>query len=684
MEDVLEVNEKHIDKLRAAQALKEKNLAFFKKFHPGIYNAFAEYVLKDVKVSLNTELDQLDVFYDGKSIYNNRPIAEAKEVIAEFESKFKPQSPLNTIHPPFNTYMHPRFFHQRCDDIIQQSPIKSHNYLHYTIPDFYPLIIFSGLGSGYHLEMFLNKHDVINAVIVEPNPDLFACTLYLIDWEPICQPFLDHKERNIHFIVGPIEKEEHISALLMSYLVCHCPLYPITTLFINHKSLDLYKRVTDKINKDTNAFVSTWGYYDDEINQLNNCLHNLHLGIPIIKKNQPEFLDLPIFIVGAGPSLDQRIELIKEYKDKALIISCGTAIHCLYKHGIKPDIQFELESDQCTVASLDELGDPDWIRSIPMMGPSQLAPRLYKLVDKKVVFFKGESVTSMLFGDAGSSVYKATPTCTNGAMGVFSHWGFKNIFMFGMDFGYRDVNNHHASGSLYYTSTDPLMMADADVADEAKIDIKAVDGATIRTKPLLYTAMRSVEILVKHYEKFVTYYNCSDGAAMQNTTWLKENDLPIKACDIDPSLKIDFMHLQFEQSEAQDVSTIEEKLKTLSHNMSELGNYLVKEINKIYPNMYSMTSQINNMSMFLEHSLKPEMPTFYFFMRGSLWHLFYIGYSHALSITDKKELVDWINTWKKKTKSTILDMITHYDGIVFKEFDYDTDPWMTRSASDPE
>ncbi len=684
MESVLDKQKEHINRLQAAQSLKEKNLAFFKEFHPGIYKAFSEFTLDEFRVSLNTELDQLDVFYDGESIYNNRPIAEAKEVINEFESRFKPGNLLKTISPPFETYNHPRFFHQRCDDLIKQSPLKEIGFDRYTIPDFYPIMIFTGVGAGYHLEMFLEKYDVINAVIVEPSPELFACSMYIIDWEAICKPFLDNKERNIHFIIGPFEEEDHISGLLMHYLSQHCPLYPITTLFINHKCLDLYTRVTEKINKDTNAFVSIWGYYDDEINQINNCLHNLHLGIPIIKKNKGEFLELPIFIVGAGPSLDERIELLKEYQDKALIVSCGTAIHCLYKHGIKPDIQFELESDQCTVTSLDELGDPDWIRSIPMMGPSQLAPRLYKLADKKVIFFKGESVTSMLFGDEDSSVYKATPTCTNGALGVFCNWGFKRIFMFGLDFGYRDVNNHHASGSLYYTSTDPLMMADADVKEEATIDIPAVDGTIIKTKPLLYTAMRSVEMIAKQYERFCTFYNCSNGAAMKNTTWIKDDNMPIAAKDVAANLKIDFLHLQFEQSEALDISAIDEKLDTLTHNMNELGGYLIKEINKIQPNLYSMTATLNQLAVFLEQTLRPEVPAFYFFMRGSLWHLFYIGYSHALALNDEKQRVDWIKTWKKKTNSTLLDMTKHYDKIVFKDFDYDKDPWMTRSASDPE
>ena len=677
--------------LRDAQDLKIKNLEFFKVFHPAIYKVFNKYALKDYKVSLNTDIGQLDILHNGKSIYNQRPMAEANEMLSTFEENFAPGNLLKTIDPPFNTYGGPRFFHKHCNEITISSPIGKCGYFGYTIPDFYPLMIFNGIGAGYHIETFLKKHAVINCIIVEPEPDLFATSLYTIDWEDICQPFIDHKERNIHFTIGPFENEEHISAALMSYLSQHCPLYPLTTLYINHKNREEFTKVTDKLNKDTNAFVSIWGYYDDEINQLNNCLHNLHLKIPLIKPNAHTLLDLPIFIIGAGPSLDEKIEMIKKYQGRALIVSCGTAIHCLYSHGIKPDIQFELESDQCTVTSLEELNDPEWIRSIPMMGPSQLAPKLYKLADEVVIFFKGESVTSMLFGNENTSVSRATPTCTNGALGVFAHWGFKSIYMFGIDFGYRDTDNHHAKGSIYYTSTDKAFMADADVDDDAKVIITAVDGSKMRTKPLLYTAMRSTETLAGRYKEYCTFYNCSNGAAMQHTTWIEEDILPLVETlpldDSDRSMKAKFIKLQYKKNKNTiKVAEITSKLESLEHNMKELNNYIIEQISLMTHDLYSFSTKINDISTFMDKVLKPKVPAFYFYMRGSIWHLLYIGYSHALAIKkeDKKDLEQWIASWKEKTISMLTKMPVHYNSVVFKDFDYDSDPWMHRSASDPE
>ena len=294
MSTLVTEQDNHLQILHSAQELKIKNLEFFKTFHPAIYKVYNEYVLKDYKVSLNTDIGQLDILHNGKSIYNQRPLAEANEMLSAFEQSFAPGNLLKTIDPPFNTYGGPRFFHKNCNDLTTNSPVRQNNFLGYTIPNFYPLMIFNGVGAGYHIESFLKKHDVINCVIVEPERDLFATSLYTVDWQAICQPFMDHKERNIHFTIGPFEKAEDIPATLMGYLCQHCPIYPLTTLFINHKNREEFTKVTEKINKDTNAFVSIWGYYDDEINQLNNCLHNLHLKIPLIKPNLNTLLDLSL------------------------------------------------------------------------------------------------------------------------------------------------------------------------------------------------------------------------------------------------------------------------------------------------------------------------------------------------------------------------------------------------------
>lgn len=685
MELKKETRDYAVDQLKMAQLRKVDNLNFFKKFHPGIYQTFKEYKLDRFRVSFNTDVNQLDILCEGKSIYNGRPIAESKETLSDFYKLFSPGKTLRTLNPPFGGYDFPRFFHRKCHSLITHSPITKEKFKGYKIPDFYPLMIFNGVGAGYHISEFVADNKIINCLITEADPDLFACSLYTVDWQEICKQFMQDSNKNIHFIIGPFDNSQHLYNYVMRYLGSHCPLYPLTTLFINHNNEEIYNKVTQQVNEDTYAFVSVWGFYDDEINQINNCIHNIHLKNNIISQNDITNADIPVFIIGAGPSLNDNIEAIKKFEGEAIIVSCGTALGPLHHHGIKPDIQFELESHQITLNALKEIGDDTWIQSIPILGPAQLSPSVYKFFDTRLMYFKAESVTSMLFGESFNSVKKGTPTCTNGALATFAHWGFRKIYLFGMDFGYRDMAEHHAEGSVYYSSNNEDIARDAEVHKDAKITVESVDGKKIKTKAILFTAKRSVEMAAKTYLSS-KFYNCSNGVKLDHTEWIKTPiDLPIELNnEQNKSLKREFLKNQFYNSQPVDTSIIQERLSVLSHNMNELNNYIETELNNIDGTLYSITFVINNITSFLENKVKPEVSPFYFFLRGSIWHLFYIGYAHALSIDNSEQLKKWTYHWKSSVIETLTEMRSHFESIVFKEYDYDKDIWVKRSTSDPE
>ncbi|MFL9598655.1 6-hydroxymethylpterin diphosphokinase MptE-like protein, partial [Aeromonas veronii] len=88
-----------------------------------------------------------------------------------------------------------------------------------------------------------------------------------------------------------------------------------------------------------------WGFFDDNIYALAHSHTHLQDGIPFLKRwrNSSTFEQVPVFVVGNGPSLDQSIEFIRQHQQQAIIIACGTAVSALYKTGIKPDIYVAVE-----------------------------------------------------------------------------------------------------------------------------------------------------------------------------------------------------------------------------------------------------------------------------------------------------------------------------------------------------
>jgi len=683
---MIDITASQINVLKNADTRRRENLEFFRDFHTKIYDRFKDYKLEKYHVSLNTNLGQLDIYHEGQSIYADRPIAFAKEELADFYSKYGEKKKFKTLPAPFGGYNLPRYFHQRCSQLIKKSPVNRGTHTSYIMPNFYPLMIFHGIGAGYHVQEFLASNNVINCLLVENNEELFAASLYTVDWKTLCQPFIKDKNKNIHFIVGPIEEESRLFAYEFKYLSMHCPLYPITSFLINHRNEDIYERLTQKINEDTTAFATVWGHYDDEIYQLNSCLHNLTSDHKIIKPNKPEFINTPIFVIGGGPSLSDRIKQVKENKDDAIIISCGTAIHSLYHYGIKPDLHFELESHLVTLNHLKELKDDEWLSSIPIIGPTQIPPRVFTLFKHKLMYFKSESSTNFLFGNKDTAIARGTPTCTNGAIALFLHWGFKKIFLFGIDMGYKNTANHHAKGSLYYNTKDKVLLAGANVDHEATVSITSVNGEPMKTKPILYTAKRMIETSALLYKKTSTIYNCSNGAKIDNTIWLSEEEFNLSLEEIDSkSMKKDFIEYEIINNKNQINKTeIESRIEILESNLNTLGQHIISEISSSKNELYSLTCTINNISRFLEVQLKPSLPPFYFFIRGSIWHLLYIGYSHALMMESYEEVEDWVSTWKTESIDTISGLIKHFSSVVNKKYNMNNDPWTWTSTEEPE
>ena len=73
---------------------------------------------------------------------------------------------------------------------------------------------------------------------------------------------------------------------------------------------------------------------------------------------------MPVFIIANGPSLDDSIDVIAANKDRAILISCGSAISALHKVGIKPDIHVETERTKIVYDFLVNLNDPEYLQDI--------------------------------------------------------------------------------------------------------------------------------------------------------------------------------------------------------------------------------------------------------------------------------------------------------------------------------
>ncbi len=88
----------------------------------------------------------------------------------------------------------------------------------------------------------------------------------------------------------------------------------------------------------------------------------------------------PILVVGAGPSLEQRLDWIAAHRDRLRVLAVDTALPVLADAGLRPDIVFALEAQWLNLedflgASLDECSLVADITATPSL--LRRAPRLY-------------------------------------------------------------------------------------------------------------------------------------------------------------------------------------------------------------------------------------------------------------------------------------------------------------------
>lgn len=203
------------------------------------------------------------------------------------------------------------------------------------------LFIFGG-GFLYHLKAILKKRVYQRVVCYEPCPELLKECLSAVD-------LTDLQEYDFLLVTGSnkIEVASHISCYLMSLILENrieiLPYYQ--ELF--GEAIDRLQYVlweTIRINRLNLATSKTSGSRW-LINGARNC--ETIINSPGIRNFFNKFNGVPAVIVSAGPSLAKNIHLLKELKEKALIICAGTSIRAMLKFGVKPHFLVAFDGAVC-------------------------------------------------------------------------------------------------------------------------------------------------------------------------------------------------------------------------------------------------------------------------------------------------------------------------------------------------
>lgn len=670
----------------------EKNLTFLKQHMPSLWQRLKDVELNEVTLSFNTKTNKLDLLNKGQSYYLGDCESYIEREVEEFAQQFRPGAPIKTLLPiTQNYYSGPRFFHAHLNKTIQQTDQSKMSREHFYLTESIPMIVFMGIGTGLHIEEYLSKRECQVVIIQETNIELIYSSMYLTDWYKIIPKFHSSNDKYFNFVLNSSKNEAQVFHGIWNELIRYSPIFPALSIFYNHRKSAFSDRIIQKIQEEFKVYITAWGFYDDEINQFNNARHNLRHMTPILPQRLSTQSSLAArngaaVIVGAGPSLNNKISWIKENRESIVLFSCGTALSILKHNDIMPDIHVEIESDYATVLHLKHTLSDTYCPPL-LVGAIQLNPKVFQQFQRKVMFFKDSTALYELFGKhCAAQLNGMTPTCTNAGMSLAIQLGFTSLYLFGTDFGYKREEDSHAEGSVYFDKSAPDYLQQVGKNRSGAMLVTDINGELIRTEPIYNAARDRIEKMIDLHQNRISVFNCSEGAFIKGTSIIKDKE-SFHSKIKDSMRFVDYPERLFYESTVLTRDEVTEGKNTAKDYLSQLSNTITEYLDQMSNDKESFLYTLLRISHMHENFFRKNRNTLYFFTRGSLWHYLNTGISLVYACQSEEVARENMKIWSDGFKEFLELWPKHFEWASNKSEPVDDDDWLnsriTECVSDP-
>ena len=371
--------------------------------------------------------------------------------------------------------------------------------------------IFIGVGLGLHIPLLVEKLDPEYMIVIEDDLELFRLSLFTTPYYKIFQ------NKKVIFSVASSQLEfsqEFREFLDESFYLNRTLKYVYFPAHSEQKIRDIKSLlasqnfITFGYNIMLSKYLKPFEFMQEHYKVLN--LKN--------KLNLPVFEDKPILLIGAGPSLQEHIEWLKEHQDEFIIFSVATALRLLHKHNIKPDIISHIDGFAEGFANFEGFEIQEFVKeSIVLLG-SFVEQRVRELFTKELTYMMEED--TFYFTDFSSPTAPCIGS-TNLANALIL--GAKELYLLGLDLSLgRDGATHaqgHNNAAKRYTldSEDQTLSQKISLRDDL-LSVEGNRGEKVHTTPLFYSSINSINNSIKALaDRSTTIYNLSNGAKFHHT-----------------------------------------------------------------------------------------------------------------------------------------------------------------------
>lgn len=177
-----------------------------------------------------------------------------------------------------------------------------------------------------------------------------------------------------------------------------------------------------------------------------NQLHNLqyveeNTTVPLLAKVWEK--DVPIIVIGAGPSLKEEVEVLRKAGEKAFLFAADSALPYLLQEGIIPDAYICVEADKPLYFFED-----DRTKEIPLFSKVDTT---HKLLDEHrgyKIFGRDEGFVNRFYQRyrIEESMYRYGGNGATSLFAICKELGAKNVILLGQDMAYGKDKVTHVGG----------------------------------------------------------------------------------------------------------------------------------------------------------------------------------------------------------------------------------------------
>ena len=381
----------------------------------------------------------------------------------------------------------------------------------YPVADVGYLFVF-GVGLGRHLEALLTETPARHVVLIEPFAEFLSHSLAAADWRKLFA-IAERRRISFHFILA--QEPEAICREIEQLISASGNVFLDGSYFFQHYHCWIFRESISILKECLKVYFNTSGFFEDEVEMIRNCHGNLRRwGLRVVAPKRCREQSFPVIIAGAGPSLDRDLPRLRELRDRAIVVSCGTAIGVLLRNGIRPDLHCEIERGELVHTLLSRVRDTHGFEGITLVASTTVDPRVPSLFEKTWCFVRAGLSPAVILTDGIPALPFVDPLCCNAAFATVAALGFRNIWLFGLDLAQKEEGRHHAKDSVYY---DPENAAiDEDYRRRFNRVVAGNFGGTVRTFWAFDAGRHMLGRAQRHFR--TNLVNCSDGASIDGAT----------------------------------------------------------------------------------------------------------------------------------------------------------------------